>query len=195
MNKLTEKEFQDRLYAVARARKIFIGSGLTKNIGDAFALYQGILAGQERPLTIRTDQGEALYRSSFGKYERPGCPLCGTGKIKFRLAPEGPEGYKTELLCENPQCDGFWYSTSNLPMWVEMFKEGKAGQIDPSLIIPGSKKTDRKIKTRSVSIDIPCPRCGEAQLYELEKCCGAPEGLIECGVCDFQELPSIFKRS
>lgn len=34
-----------------------------------------------------------------------------------------------------------------------------------------------------------CPRCSGA-LYEMEKCCGAPEGLIECSRCDWSEVPT-----
>ncbi|MEW6187856.1 MAG: hypothetical protein AB1585_19175 [Thermodesulfobacteriota bacterium] len=40
-------------------------------------------------------------------------------------------------------------------------------------------------------LDQPCPECG-GRLYEMEKCCGAPEGWVECSRCMFQEKPKEF---
>jgi hypothetical protein len=55
----------------------------------------------------------------------------------------------------------------------------RASKRDP---IPG-----RKFKW----IDLPCPKCA-GRLYEWPVCCGAPEGLIECAGCDFNQKPSEF---
>jgi hypothetical protein len=192
MNKLSEQEFQDRIQAVARARKIFIDSGLTRNISDAFTLYQEVLAEQDRALTLQTEKDGNRPRSILDEYKRPRCPLCPTGEIMFRPAPDGPEGYSTELMCSEPACNGFWYSKTTIPEWGMILQEGRTDEVDFSQMIQGSKKTDRKAKIKFTPIFGPCPQCGTSDLYELAVCCGAPEGLVECGACDFQELPSTF---
>ena len=56
----------------------------------------------------------------------------------------------------------------------------------------GSKK-DPVPGTKYQWLDIPCPSCA-GRIYEMEKCCGAPEGLIECSKCDFQMKPSDFYK-
>lgn len=42
-------------------------------------------------------------------------------------------------------------------------------------------------------IDKLCPDCG-GRTYEMPVCCGAPEGMIECSKCIFQEKPSKFYK-
>jgi hypothetical protein len=64
--------------------------------------------------------------------------------------------------------------------------------MDLSKLKKGSKR-DPIPGTAYTWIDPPCPKCGE-RLYEMAVCCGAPEGLIECSGCDYQEKPSIFYR-
>lgn len=56
----------------------------------------------------------------------------------------------------------------------------------------GSKR-DPIPGTQYTWLSISCPECG-GRLYEMDKCCGAPEGLIECSGCMFSVLPSSFKR-
>lgn len=62
---------------------------------------------------------------------------------------------------------------------MDLSKLKRSSKRDP---VPGSKY--RWMAT-------PCPLCG-GRLYEIEKCCGAPEGLVECSKCMFQEKPSTF---
>jgi hypothetical protein len=64
---------------------------------------------------------------------------------------------------------------------MDLSKLKRASKRDP---IPGSNYT---------WITAPCPECG-GRLYEMPVCCGAPEGLIECSKCPFQEKPSIYYR-
>jgi hypothetical protein len=56
--------------------------------------------------------------------------------------------------------------------------------------VKGSKN-DPIPGTKYQYIKEPCPEC-DGILYEIEKCCGAPEGLIECSGCEFQMKPSEF---
>lgn len=62
---------------------------------------------------------------------------------------------------------------------MDLSKLKKGSKRDP---VPGTKYT---------WLEIPCPKCS-GRIYEMPKCCGAPEGLIECSNCDFQEVPSKF---
>ena len=78
MKKLTREQFQERLNAICRARKIFIGSGITNNISVAFEIYQALLAEQERALTLTKELADGRIGTLFDEYERPECPDCGT---------------------------------------------------------------------------------------------------------------------
>jgi hypothetical protein len=104
MHKLSEAEFRDRVQAVARARGIFIKSGLTDHIGHAFELYQIILAETERPLTLDTGGAGNRPRTYFDKYERPICPDCGAD-LFIRPLRYNPEGFQFQLVCSNKEHD------------------------------------------------------------------------------------------
>lgn len=104
MHRLSEAEFRDRVQAVARARGIFIKSGLTDHIGHAFELYQIILAETERPLTLDTGSAGNRQRTYFDKYERPKCPDCGFDLL-IRPVRHNPEGIQFQLVCSNPKHD------------------------------------------------------------------------------------------
>ena len=66
-------------------------------------------------------------------------------------------------------------------MPIDLSKLKRGSKRDP---VPGSKYR---------WLDYPCPECG-GRMYEMEICCGAPEGMIECSKCDLQEKPSIFYK-
>ena len=122
MNKLTEQEFQDRIQAVARARKIFIN--LTGgNITDAFTLYQEVLAEQERAVIINTLTAGNRPPALFDQFERPKCPDCGAN-LMFRPVPINPEGIKVQLICENPECDTILNSEMSIEEWAKELQSG-----------------------------------------------------------------------
>lgn len=56
-----------------------------------------------------------------------------------------------------------------------------------------SSKRDPIPGTKYKWIDPPCPKCS-GKLYEMPVCCGAPEGMVECSKCAFQEKPSKFYK-
>lgn len=122
MNKLTQQEFQDRVQAVARARRIFIN--LTGgNITDAFIFYQEVLAEQERAVIISTLTSGNRSRTLFDDFERPKCPECGADML-LRPVQENPEGIKVQLICENPECDTVLNSEMSLEEWVKELQSG-----------------------------------------------------------------------
>jgi len=123
MNKLTQQEFQDRTEAVARARKIFINSGLTNNITDAFTLYQEVLAEQERAVIINTLISGNRPPALFDQFERPKCPDCGEN-LMFRGVPANPEGIKVQLVCENTECDTVLNSEMSIEEWAKELQSG-----------------------------------------------------------------------
>lgn len=81
MKKLNSKEFQDRIEAAARARKIFIPH-LTKSISVAFEFYQEVLAERERLHRLNSRMAKRMP-TVFDSYERPKCPECGA-ELKLR---------------------------------------------------------------------------------------------------------------
>ena len=122
MNRLTEKEFYDRVEAIARARRIFIN--LTDgNITDAFTLYQEVLADQDREVIITTLTSGNRPPAAFDKFDRPKCPECGAD-LMFRPLNENPEGYKVMLSCSNPTCNTVLYSENDILWWAEELKRG-----------------------------------------------------------------------
>ena len=123
MNRLSQQEFQDRIEAVARARVIFIKSGLTNNITDAFTLYQEVLAEQERAVVIETITSGNRPPALFDRFDRPKCPECG-GDMMFRAVPENPEGIKVQLVCENPECDTVLNSEMSIEDWAKELQSG-----------------------------------------------------------------------
>ncbi|MEW6187855.1 MAG: hypothetical protein AB1585_19170 [Thermodesulfobacteriota bacterium] len=134
MHRLNREEFEDRINAVARARKIFIKSGLVANITDAFALYQGVLAEQDRAVIITTLLGGNRPPARFDKFERPKCPECGSD-LMFRPLPPNEEGVNTQLVCENPRCDVALNSKMTIEEWSRELERKKDGdrpeQTDP----------------------------------------------------------------
>jgi predicted RNA-binding Zn-ribbon protein involved in translation (DUF1610 family) len=72
MKKISEEDFRFRLLEIQKATKIFVETGLTRNITHAFAVYQELLALDETPVFLSSDT--VLDEK---------CPACGkTLKIK-----------------------------------------------------------------------------------------------------------------
>ncbi len=95
MKELTQEEFIDRTQAVARARRIFINSGVTNNISDAFALYQEVVSETTREIFLSTAVMGHRRPGRFDKFERPKCPEDGFDMM-FRNIPENREGIKVQ---------------------------------------------------------------------------------------------------
>lgn len=200
MNKLSAEEFQDRVQAIARARKIFIKSGLTNNITEAFTLYQEVLAQEERQLSLRGDRNGTRVRTMMDGHVRPLCPYCGQDIVFKIINSEG----KTNLLCSNDSCDHLWFSEELIPYWIHKVTSGEGAQVNLSLLKEGSKRAEARLKRRLQMrasrkgvkqfepIESLCPTCGKKSLYKILACCGNPDGLIECGECEFTEQPKIF---
>lgn len=124
MKNLTEKQFADRVGAVARARKIFIPH-LTRDIGIAFALYQEVLAEQDRLMTLDTAHAGNRPRTLLDEYVRPSCPDCGAGDMKLRVinVEQGKRnvfGWKSAWVCT--ACWHEEYSGKTLIEWSRELK-------------------------------------------------------------------------
>jgi len=129
MKELTMDEFVDRMNTIARARKIFIKSGITKNITDAFTLYQEVLADHHRDVFLHT-YVEGSHPKTFvdQNYIRPQCPECrsqrrGKQPLYLRIInmPKGPQnmyGYKSAWICMHPKCIYEEFSYKTLDDWM-----------------------------------------------------------------------------
>ncbi len=187
MNELTQQEFQIRLVEHLLAKKIFIDTGVLERVDQAYEAYQEILAEEKKPVYLSTKSSGNRPPAAFDGLNRPTCPVCEKGKMMFRPIPPNQK-IKIQLLCEDPLCDTALNSLEEVGIWIERMKSGEP--IDVSSLERVSKRAP--IPGRKYTwINLPCPKCGE-RLYEMEKCCGAPEGLIECSGCDWQMPPSEF---
>jgi hypothetical protein len=116
MNKLTEEEFQDRVEAVVRARKIFIK--LTEgNISNAFILYQEVLAEKYRPILLDSKNAGSRVMTQFDSFIRPKCPDCNSD-MSFRQIKDNEEGIRSQLVCSNKDCDTVLNSELSLDDWM-----------------------------------------------------------------------------
>lgn len=111
------KEFQERLNTVAKARKIFIESGLLpdKNITHAMQLYQDIFAEEEMAVTI------SKINTPFGNIERPRCDECDS-EMKLNQMPKkiGNKVYPTTWVCT--KCSIQEYTEKTAEQWYEELK-------------------------------------------------------------------------
>ena len=120
MKTLTKEEFHERAKALQRAKKIFLDSGLTNNITNAFIEYQEIFAEREREIFISTMVGGNQPKTFMDRYERPKCPECGAN-MRFRLVYPNSEGILTQLVCES--CDTVLNDSHNLAWWQKNLRK------------------------------------------------------------------------
>ena len=118
MKNLTYDEFQNRLQAFNRARKVFIESGLTKNISHAFEAYQEILADEHRSLTI-TGKPRTMPEGI-----RVRCKICGKGMglgpVNTMPGDQIGGDWKSQWYCTN--CDE---SIFNMETVQEIMQSGR----------------------------------------------------------------------
>lgn len=125
MNKMSREEFNDRIEALQRSRKIFIESGLTDNITVAFEAYQTVCADRERKLFLSSQSDGNRKPSMMDQYERPKCPDCGSDMM-FRVMKENEEGVKTQLVCSGLRCDTVLNDEHDLSWWMENLRKKDA---------------------------------------------------------------------
>lgn len=119
MKKIDYKEFRLRVKEVAKARKIFIKSGITNNITEAFQLYQEVLADEKMEVIVRKSQ------MPFENIERPRCDECDS-ELKLSTWPIRIDGetYPTTWKCEN--CGMEYYTEKTAEEWyMELKNEDK----------------------------------------------------------------------
>jgi len=123
MKKLTYKEFEERVEAVAKASKIFIPH-ITTNISIAFELYQTILAEEERALIISTFEAGQKALTPMDDYERPTCPECDV-VMRLKIFAKDSEGkeWATAWVCG--QCFAEFYSDKTPEEWMKELKIAK----------------------------------------------------------------------
>jgi hypothetical protein len=116
MKKLSFEEYDERMAAIQRASRIFIETGLTKNISVAFKVYQEVFAEREREIFLSTQVQGRKQPTIMDRYERPKCPDCGE-YMAFRMVPENDAGIKVQLVCTNEKCDTVLNSDNDLSWW------------------------------------------------------------------------------
>jgi len=130
---LTFDEYQERLQAIQRARRIF--SSLTgNNITKSFAAYQEILAEQERDAFVSTKQAGSRSQTFLDEYERPECPRCGKelllrGNLNRLNKKQNTKGWETCWFCPDSfleeGCFHEEYSYKSISDWLNILKKKK----------------------------------------------------------------------
>lgn len=124
MKKLTFQEFQERLAEVTKARAIFIKSGITDNLTIAFALYQAILADEEKKVVVSTAEGGKRPITFLDDYERPKCPECQTDlRLQIFAKDESSKIWPTAWICTN--CKAEFYSEKTIEDWMKELKKNE----------------------------------------------------------------------
>jgi len=115
MKVLTFEEFQQRTNEVIKAQRIFVGSGITKNITTAFTLYQEILADEQFDLFVTNKQ------TPFANITRPLCSECNE-ELKLDPAPRlvNGEEFLSTWICSN--CGAEFYTKKTPRQWYEELK-------------------------------------------------------------------------
>jgi len=122
MKELSYEEYRKRLAEIQKARKIFVETGLTKNITRAFEVYLEIFAKEKMDLFI--NKITAPNTSPFDECERPLCSECGT-ELRLSPMPIVVDGhtYPTTWVCEN--CGMEYYTEKTVEEWYEMLRKDK----------------------------------------------------------------------
>jgi predicted RNA-binding Zn-ribbon protein involved in translation (DUF1610 family) len=148
MKKMTQKEFNERLIAMAEAKRIFIDSGMTNNISIAFELYQKILADKEMPLQLDSKVQEAHKGPENDSppqitipmdvdLEKPSCPDCGkTLTLRQATGDEWQDGYRSCWTC--PACKYEGLSEKSPMRWIRELPEKGAEVVE----VEGNSKAE-----------------------------------------------------
>lgn len=125
----------DRRQAVAEATRIFVQTGLEKDITKAFRLYQE-LTGEEFPVTITKESKYNL----FPRRLRPRCPDCGkpmglellnTTRRNQVGANEAGISYKSCWICPNQDCGyiGDWSVNTPHDWRLQLMEEERKNEL------------------------------------------------------------------
>lgn len=183
MRRISREEFEDRLRAVQTARRIFVESGLTKNISIAFQVYQEIFAETERDLVISTATHGRRLPTEFDHYPRPVCPDCGE-TLLFRGVPKNARDIQTQLVCSSRNCKLALNSVMILPGWLNLVKTKSAEYIAEEVKdLERVEKKDPLPGMTGQKSETICPECGKGKMDQIKACCGAPNGYLWCSLC------------
>jgi hypothetical protein len=163
MKILNLEEFQNRINEVAKSRKIFIESGLTKNISHAFQLYQEVLKDNEMEVFISGKE------HPFNKL-RPKCK-CGL-EMRLNPMPRKINGtvYPSTWICK---CGLNEFTTKTAEQWYDILSEGGTFEHEFDNIVGD------------------CPDCGSPLVIKT-KCSGLAKGdyytEILCTKCSYIDM-------
>lgn len=188
MQDLTDLEFRERLTDLHRARKIFIESGLTKNLSIAFEAYQALISDKKKADRLNTYDHKSPAALLFQKYPRPTCPECGS-PLKFREVPKNEKGIKTQLVCMRDHPSSVLNSPLGLAEWQSLLSPEKmeSTQKIVNALLRVSRTAPLPGKIEGLEAQT-CPECGFQALYKINACCGAPNGYLWCERCQYEKI-------
>jgi hypothetical protein len=114
---MTYEEFQERKKLINKAQDMFPDE---RNVTIAVRLYEqatGEVIGM-----LNTKEHGHRKPTVMDDYERIPCEVCGADMM-FRNLQENEEGFHSQLVCSNPQCDTILNSEFTLQEWMEVLKK------------------------------------------------------------------------
>lgn len=116
MKKMNYEEFQHRVNEVNKAARIF--DPLTKNVSDAFKIYQEVLAEEKMEVFISTMVYGSKSLTPLDDYVRPTCPECNTELgLKLMAKDQNGKEWETAWVCTN--CNAEFYSDKTVKEWMD----------------------------------------------------------------------------
>jgi len=94
-----------------------------RNVQQAIIKYNETLPEEERiSVFINTADVPKRTVNIIDLYGRPECPNCGA-YMMIRPLPPNSDGYKSQLVCDNEDCDTVLNSIYTVEEWVNALKE------------------------------------------------------------------------
>lgn len=122
MKKMEYKEYVQRLNELAKARRIFMPH-ITKNVNEAFELYQELFAEEKLDIFISTAATGGRPMTPMDDYIRPQCPECNVD-MRLKIGTKDQDGkiWPTAWFCE--KCLAEYYSDKTPVEWMKELPHG-----------------------------------------------------------------------
>lgn len=115
-NVMSPEEFNFRQKIIEKALELY-GEQTGYNITKALEL----LDYPHFEIMVPLRRFSNLTGSRFDHYKRPKCPECGED-MKIRTLQENDEGIRSQLVCDNKNCDTVLDSELEAFEWLEMLE-------------------------------------------------------------------------
>lgn len=114
---MTFEEQQIRMQTIRKAQEMFPDE---HNITMALDAYKKA-TGDPTPLFITTKEVDRPL-TPMDDYEKIPCEMC-QSDMMFRILPDNDEGFRTQLVCANPECPNVLNSEFTIQDWMDALRK------------------------------------------------------------------------